>query len=319
MVHCARFVSGSVTLTLAIAAIATTIVGTTASTASAAKTCPEEMALVGGSCIDRWEGSLVEVLPNGSEITYTPYATPVRHKVRAVSKPGVVPQAHISMALAQKACAVAEKRLCHASEWVAACRGSSGGTWPYGASHVPGLCIDDGRTHPLQSLYSGEAMYENRNMNDPRLNQLPNTIALTGSAPQCTNGNGVYDLVGNVNEWIDDKTMRGGFYLDVDELGQGCDYATKVHSMVYNDYSTGFRCCKDASDEGAESAESTQSMMSTSTSAPGEIGTLGRIFGVRVGLAPLAQLIGYLAKSSHEHPVHRPARRKIELPPEYGS
>jgi formylglycine-generating enzyme len=206
------------------------------------------MALVGASCVDRWEASLVVIETSGAsaETPWSPYRTPKGQRVRAVSRPSVIPQAHISMAHAARACAAAGKRLCRPAEWVAACRGPDWTTWPYGEVHQPGLCIDSGRTAPLQRLYSGADMYENRNMNDPRLNQLEGTLAQTGAAPACTNAYGVFDMVGNINEWVDDKTMRGGFYLDVEELGEGCDYATRVHSNVYNDYSTGFRCCADA-------------------------------------------------------------------------
>lgn len=229
-----------------IVSISSVLVASNDAHADPRRTCPTDMALVGDSCIDRWEASLVEVKKDGTEKPWSPYYTPMGHVVRAVSKPGVVPQGHISMALAWNACKKAGKRLCHADEWVAACRGPQDSDWPYGAVRAPGTCIDANRTYALGKLHPGDEMYENRTMNDPRLNQVENTVALTGSALTCTNEYGVFDMVGNVNEWIDDKTMRGGFYFDVDDLGEGCNYATKVHSKVYNDYSTGFRCCMDA-------------------------------------------------------------------------
>ena len=53
-------------------------------------------------------------------------------------------------------------------------------------------------------------------MNDPRLNQLEGTLTKTGERSSCTNGYGVYDMVGNVHEWVDDPdgTFQGGYYLD---------------------------------------------------------------------------------------------------------
>ena len=39
-------------------------------------------------------------------------------------------------------------------------------------------------------------------MNDPRLNQTPNTVAQTGEFARCTNGFGVFDMVGNLHEWV---------------------------------------------------------------------------------------------------------------------
>ena len=209
--------------------------------------CPMEMARLGATCVDRWEASLVVVGDGGARATLSPYRAPSGElRYVAVSRPGVVPQAHVSMSHAWLACRRAGKRLCKADEWVAACRGPADDVWPYGAAREPGRCVDAGRTAPLERLYSGAERFENRNMNDPRLDQLPNTVARTGEAAGCTNDLGVFDMVGNLNEWIDDTTMRGGFYLDVIGLGAGCGYATRAHSHVYADYSTGFRCCADA-------------------------------------------------------------------------
>ena len=243
--------------------------------------CPPEMALVGTSCVDRWEATLVEVRKDGRETPWTPYYSPIGHVVRAISAPGVVPQGHISMAIAWNACKKAGKRLCHAKEWVAACRGPHGDAWPYGDTRIPGACVDHGRTAALGKLHPGAEMYENRTMNDPRLNQVENTVALTGSAEACTNELGVYDMVGNLNEWIDDQTMRGGFYLDDTKLGEGCGYATKAHSNVYADYSTGFRCCKDAEVEAAAVACAVDD-------APG---VLDRVFDVSTAIEPIATFI----------------------------
>jgi hypothetical protein len=89
-------------------------------------------------------------------------------------------------------------------------------------------------------------------MNDPRLNQLENTVEPTGSAAACTNDYGVYDMVGNVHEWTDEGAFHGGYYLDTTLNGEGCDYTTTAHARNYYDYSTGFRCC---ADEGTLAAD----------------------------------------------------------------
>jgi hypothetical protein len=210
--------------------------------------CPPEMALVGDVCVDKWEASIVELMPNGNEVPWSPYYSPHGHKVRALSKPGVTPQGYISAAEAKRACEASNKRLCRAAEWRAACRGPKKNQYPYGNSHVPGACIDTYRTAPLAKFYSGKAMFENKNMIDPRLNQVPNTVAKTGEASACTNAYGAFDMVGNLHEWTEDGTMHGGFYLDVKTLHEGCDYTTTAHSPIYYDYATGFRCCADPTD-----------------------------------------------------------------------
>jgi formylglycine-generating enzyme required for sulfatase activity len=206
--------------------------------------CPPEMALVGKSCVDKFEGSLVEIHDDGSEAAFSAYEPPNGKRVRAVSQPGVVPQAHISMYEAQRACKASNKRLCHAGEWKAACKGPERTRYPYGNTRVANACVDTDRTSPMGVLFLGE--HTNRTMNDPRANQQENTVELTGATATCTSGYGVHDMVGNVHEWTDDASFRGGYYLDTKLNGEGCDYRTTAHAPAYHDYSTGFRCCADA-------------------------------------------------------------------------
>jgi formylglycine-generating enzyme required for sulfatase activity len=54
-------------------------------------------------------------------------------------------------------------------------------------------------------------------------------------------------MVGNLHEWVADPsgTFQGGYYLDTQENGPGCEYRTTAHVFDYHDYSTGFRCCRD--------------------------------------------------------------------------
>jgi sulfatase-modifying factor enzyme 1 len=212
--------------------------------------CPSNMARVGASCVDKYEASLVAVDEDGKESPFSPYATPEGHKVRAVSRAGVVPQAHISMLDAKRACSASGKRLCRAQEWKTACKGPDSTRYPYGDTRVPGACVDTNRTAPMTVLHQGE--HSARTMNDPLANQQENTLEPTGSAPECTNGYGVHDMVGNVHEWTDDGSFRGGYYLDTTQNGEGCEYRTTAHAIDYYDYSTGFRCCADADslDEG---------------------------------------------------------------------
>jgi formylglycine-generating enzyme required for sulfatase activity len=199
-------------------------------------------------CIDRWEASLVEVTDAG-ERPFSPFQSVAGHKVRAVTRQGVVPQAYISRNEADAACRASKKRLCAESEWVRACEGRNPTTFPYGNDRKSGWCNDDGKP-PVQRLYSSasDAHGEWESMNDPRLNQLPNTVAKTGSHPHCKSSYGAYDMMGNVHEWVDDPagTFLGGYYLDTSINGDGCHYKTVAHDAAYHDYSTGFRCCADA-------------------------------------------------------------------------
>jgi formylglycine-generating enzyme len=211
--------------------------------------CPPEMAQVGAFCMDRWEAYVLEVVGKKTR-GHSPYVPVEGLTVRAVSRARAVPQAYISGAEAEGACKQAGKRLCSESEFETACMGVKKTTWPYGESHVAGACNDTGRTSPLDVLFAslGPKRYEPEAMNDVRLNQVRGTLARTGSFPRCTAGNGIYDLVGNLHEWTSDPTgtFRGGYYLDTHINGDGCHYRTSAHHFRYHDYSTGFRCCRDA-------------------------------------------------------------------------
>jgi hypothetical protein len=90
-------------------------------------------------------------------------------------------------------------------------------------------------------------------LNDPRLGQVEGALAKTGEHPDCANGFGVVDMVGNIHEWVATDpntahgTFAGGYYLDTSLNGDGCGYKTQAHAHDYHDYSTGFRCCADPS------------------------------------------------------------------------
>ncbi len=212
--------------------------------------CPADMQFIAGSfCIDRYEATTEELMPDGKAVLHSPYLPVTNLRVKAVSRKNVDPQAYISANQAQAACSEAQKRLCTEQEWVTACKGPEKTQYPYGNAFKPGYCVDTNRVSPLSKLFDARARYQFATMNDPVLNQVPGTVAPTGSFSHCTNGYGVYDMVGNVHEWIADPqgTFRGGFYLDTKLNGVGCDYRTVTHPATYHDYSTGFRCCKDAS------------------------------------------------------------------------
>jgi len=214
--------------------------------------CPPDMASIDDRyCVDRYEASLLEMRPDGKEVAFSPFQPADGHHVRAVSEPGVFPQGYISEVQAKAACALSGKRLCTAGEWKQACMGPRNQVWGYGAERVAGRCNDHGRS-PVVAMYGREDLsihskWNWERMNQPTLNQLSGTLAKTGSHEECTNDWGVYDMVGNLHEWVADPhgTFQGGYYQDTTINGDGCTYVTRAHAAWYHDYSTGFRCCAD--------------------------------------------------------------------------
>ena len=217
--------------------------------------CPADMGLVDGRvCVDRYEASLVERGEGGALIPHAPNHSPLPgHVYVARSVPGVVPQAYVSGAQALAACTAAGKRLCAPVEWRAACGGSDGFAFPYGPERSLGVCHDSGVAPML--VYHSDTMKRGwgpLELNDPRNIELEGTLAKTGAFRGCVNDYGLYDMVGNLDEWTADPngTFQGGFWLDTSLHGDGCAYRTIAHPFDYHDYSTGFRCCADPTAAG---------------------------------------------------------------------
>ncbi len=153
-----------------------------------------------------------------------------------------------------------------------ACRGQGTHRYPYGARGERGRCVT-GKAHLLTALFGdkrGGWSYEN--FNDPKLALEPGYLARAGEYEGCASELGVHDMVGNLHEWVADMVDQelmdrlaeeqverrdqpwregngvfvGGFFSTTSELGPGCYYTTVAHEPSYHDYSTGFRCCADA-------------------------------------------------------------------------
>jgi len=211
------------------------------------------MALVKGYCIDRYEAYVVELDAAGRELPHSPYVPVDGLKVRAKVAEGVVPQGYISQVQAQNACENAGKRLCTAPEFSLACRGPNRSqSYPYGGTrHQRGKC-NEGKGSAVTAVFGAGAPFDSQLMNDARLNRWSGGLAKTGAYTASVSPYGVFDLVGNLHEWGAEVaanghgSFRGGFYGDAEINGSGCNYVTTAHAASYHDYSTGFRCCRDA-------------------------------------------------------------------------
>ncbi len=236
--------------------------------------CGPEMVRLGRYCIDRYEAHLVELSAGGGERIHPHTERPekgARYTARALAS--VFPQGYVNRHEAAAACALAGKRLCSVVEWFEACSNGRSTTFPYGDGRLREAC-NNGKLHLLTRLFGRDARnwQYGAHFNSPALNGMPGYLARAGEYSQCVTTTGVYDLVGNLHEWVSDTVdddlpskvplledirrsiprnrghgiFVGGFYSTTAEHGEGCHYLTPGHEPTYHDYSTGFRCCKDA-------------------------------------------------------------------------
>jgi len=143
---------------------------------------------------------------------------------RACSAAGRVPWTNVSWAGAEAACAAAGKRLCRDAEWRRACAGPQGLRYPYGESFDPSAC--NVAAAGLGAVWP------------------------TGGQETCRSAEGVFDLPGNVAEWLGDelaprqRATVGGSVLS-NSSQSTCDYAASNEADSTRQALIGFRCCRD--------------------------------------------------------------------------
>lgn len=217
--------------------------------------CPAGMVMAGSVCVDRYEAFIERVNDAGAPVeSLSPYRPPPAGVlIAARSVEGAVPHGYVSGLVAERACLGAGKRLCTSAEWLRACRGAAGNVYPYGNARRAGVCNDSyGAGHPAATCYGTTASWIYSAIDYAGINQQANTVDRTGANAACVTAEGLFDMMGNLHEWVRDTSgtpptsdvdFRGGFYADTSRNGEGCLYATSAHAFSHWDYSTGFRCC----------------------------------------------------------------------------
>jgi formylglycine-generating enzyme len=166
----------------------------------------------------------------------------------AKSEKGVLPQGYLTRDLAEKSCVNAGKRLCRRDEWVSACRGEHRLPHPYGSKYEAGACNVHRKSHPATLLHGNPSHLHQ----DPRLGLVEDEdgplLRPTGATPRCKSEwaeDAIFDMVGNIDEWIDEPagSFLGGFFSRGTQAG--CDASIDLHDASYLDYSLGARCCRD--------------------------------------------------------------------------
>ena len=163
---------------------------------------------------------------------------------------------------AQATCESKGKRLCTATEWTAACEGPEHTPFPYGWERDHDKCnMDSFYIDPRKPAPRAQFFFYSK---DPdvafkELSRLDQSVP-SGSMETCKSGFGVYDLPGNLDEWVlndgppHEKSkyagLKGGAWGHVRSQ---CRPETFSHEPEFTYYFVGFRCCRDA--EGPAAAE----------------------------------------------------------------
>lgn len=143
-------------------------------------------------------------------------------------------------------CKARGKRLCKEKEFETACEGPEMTPWPYGWSADAESCNS---TKPWRQ-FNAEVLRDGGPKAEAELARLWQGEG-SGSRAKCATKEGIYDLVGNVEEWVSsaptrprrfDKTLIGGFWA---KPWTGCRGANHAHETTFRFYETGFRCCAD--------------------------------------------------------------------------
>lgn len=184
--------------------------------------CSDDMVFItsptGGFCIDKYEASPSEKCSNSEPLSQEDTRTNLNYKeCSAVSVAGKKPWRNISQNQAVMACAKSGKRLPTNKEWFQASLG----------------------TPDLDSGWQEDDCNVKKNWAD--------NPGATGSGQNCISSAGVYDMVGNVWEWID-GTIADGKFEDAELPESGYIAGVDANSMpiktdkdnkdanYYNDY-----------------------------------------------------------------------------------
>lgn len=166
------------------------------------------------------------------------------------NKKGELPALLISWTEAKKTCEGLGKRLCTEVEFNFACEGPEMLPYTYGFVRDAQKCsIDKAYRKREKKLFRYDKCMQ-RPQCKAHLAELDQRLP-AGSLPECVSPFGVYDLNGNINEWVelpgkkypDRSGLKGGWWGPV--RGR-CRPTVDFHKEDDYGYEEGFRCCADA-------------------------------------------------------------------------
>jgi hypothetical protein len=158
------------------------------------------------------------------------------------NKKGEYPIILVNFPESEGLCKQAGKRLCTEDEWTFACEGEEALPYPYGYDRDKDACVTDKAWRP----YDPGAYYK-KGAVVAELDKLWQGLP-AGSQPKCRSVFGVYDMIGNVDEWTSSSVggrrsiLKGGYWGPVRTR---CRPTTRAHGESHAFYQQGFRCCSD--------------------------------------------------------------------------
>jgi formylglycine-generating enzyme len=167
------------------------------------------------------------------------------------NKKGELPALLISWTEAKKVCESNGKRLCTESEFNFACEGEEMLPFTYGFVRDAQKCnIDKEYRKRSKKLFRYEKCMDRPQCKE-HLAFLDQRLP-AGSLEECVSPFGVFDMNGNINEWVeipkkkypDRSGLKGGWWGPV--RGR-CRPTVDFHKEDDFGYEEGFRCCGDAS------------------------------------------------------------------------
>jgi formylglycine-generating enzyme required for sulfatase activity len=167
------------------------------------------------------------------------------------NQPGAKPEVAMDWNEASASCSKAGKRLCADSEWTLACEGQERLPYPYGYVRNPEACNID-RPYILPD----DAKWSNPRTRPEEIARLDQRDP-SGTRDSCVSPYGVYDMTGNVDEWVVNESghphksgLKGGYWGPVRDR---CRPMTTAHDENFEFYQIGFRCCGSPTTQGAGS------------------------------------------------------------------
>jgi hypothetical protein len=219
--------------------------------------CPEDMVLVRGEhcnevdepCL-RWadndRGQCLQFAERSRCIGQRMAVNVCMDRYEWPNQRGALPSVMVTFDTAEALCAARGRRLCTEDEWAFACSGEELLPYPYGRERSADACTIDLFARAPNKLLLHSSSTTVRAAEVERIYMA----SPSGTRPRCRSPFGLYDLTGNVDEWVRStrsfgqySALMGGFW---GRVRNRCRAVTRAHGPRFSYYQIGFRCCADA-------------------------------------------------------------------------